>query len=175
MAFMRLFAGLFAALIMLVVSCGGDTGNSSSDEVSLVRLRQGEKSGGACVFSVDLSQYPATYSTNLDNCMQVVNVGPVSRAELDQMRQDVPLFWELSSPYQQALVGELIDGECDFSSLAVQAYLEFSETVSTDSKNCTMIVDVGPVTEAQIEKVQRVGGMSATEVAVPLEPEPGQR
>ena len=163
---MRLFTGLFAALIMLVVSCGGDA-DDSSGPVSLVRLRQGEESDGECVFSVDLSQYPVTYSTNPDNCMQVVSVGPVTRVELEQMRQDVPLFWESSSPYQQALVGEWIDGECDFSSPAVQAYLEFSETVSTDSKNCTMIVDVGPVTEAQIEKVRRVGGMSATEVPVP--------
>ena len=174
MAFVRLIAGLFAALIMLVVSCGGDADNSSSGPVSLVRLLQGEESGGECVFSIDLSQYPATYTTNPDNCMQVVSVGPVSRVELEQMRQDVPLFWERSSPYQQALVGERIDGQCDFSSPAVQAYLEFSETVSTDSKNCTMIVDVGPVTEDQIEKVQRVGGMIATEVPVPMDPVPGQ-
>ena len=174
MAFVQLIAGLFAALMMLVVSCGGNADNSSTGPLSLVRLLQGEKSGGECVFSVGLSQYPATYATNPDNCLQVVSIGPVSRVELEQMRQDVPLFWERSFPYQQALVGERIDGECDFSSPAVQAYLEFSETVSTDSKNCTMIVDVGPVTEDQIEKVQRVGGMRVTEVATPLEPVPSQ-
>ncbi len=172
---MRLLFGLLAALVILAVSCGSDADDSLSDPVSLARIRMGEKVDGQCIFRDDLSQYPGTYSGVSEDCLQAVSIGPISLAELEQMKRDKPSFWENSFPYQQALVGEWIDDKCDFSSPAVQAYLEFSETVSTDRTNCVMIVDVGPVTEKQIAKVQRFGTMSSeTPVSALFVPAPGQ-
>lgn len=162
---MRLIAGLFVPLLVLTVSCG-DGGESSSDPVSVVRVRSGEKVGGECRFGDDLSQYPVTYSGISDDCVQAVTIGPLTLAELEDMQRQESSFWENSFPYQQALVGEWIGGECDFSHPAAQAYLEFSEIASTDLENCVMIVDVGPVTEKQIEKVERHGSVSS-ETAVP--------
>ena len=112
-----------------------------------------------------------TYSGVSEDCYQAVGIGPLGPDELEQMKRDEPSFWEKSLPYQQALVGERIDGECDFSSPAVQAYLAFSEPTSTDWTNCIMTVDVGPATERQIEEVERHGS-TASEAAVPATPEP---
>ena len=166
---------LLATLTLLCVSCLGDAGNPSADPVSLARLRQGEKSGGECVFSDDLSQYPVTYSGVSEDCLQAVTIGPLSLADLDQMQREEPSFWKKSFPYQQSLVGEWFDAKCQFTSPAVQAFLEFSETVSTDWANCIMIVKVGPVTKKQIEKVQSLGsGRSATAVPAPSVPIPGR-
>ena len=134
-------------------------------------MRLGEKVDRECRFAEDMSRYPVTFRTNPENCSQAVSIGPLSRAELEQMKQDIPLFWEKSSPYRQALVGERIDGECKFDSPAVQAYLEFSTTASTDWENCIMMVDVGPVTEGQVEAVERLGSRSS-EPAVPASPAP---
>ena len=169
---MRIIAGLLAPLLVLAVACG-EGGESSSDPVSVVRIRSGERVGGECRFADDLSQYPVTYSGVSDDCVQAVTIGPLAPAELEDMQRQESSFWERSFPYQQALVGEWIDGECDFSHPAVQAYLEFSEIVSTDETNCVMIVDVGPVTERQIEGVERHGSVSS-ETAVPAAtvPEP---
>ena len=166
---------LLATLTLLYVSCLGDAGNPSADPVSLARLRQGEKSGGECVFSDDLSQYPVTYSGVSEDCLQAVTIGPFNLADLDQMQREEPSFWKKSSPYQQSLVGEWFDAKCQFTSPAVQAFLEFSETVSTDWANCIMIVEVGPVTKKQIEKVQSLrSGRSATAVPAPSVPSPGR-
>ena len=135
----------------------------------------GEKVDGQCAFADDLSPYPVTYSGVSDDCLQVVAIGPIRMAELEDMELEEPSFWENSLPYQQALKGEKSDGECDFSHPAVRAYLEFSEIASTDWSNCVMIVDTGPATESQIEKVQRHGS-AYSETAVPASyvPAPGQ-
>lgn len=172
MAYVRLITVLLAALLAMAVSCGSDDLGSSSDPVSVVRLRLGEKVEGGCRFLEDISLYPVAYRTNHENCWQAVTIGPLGRAELEEMKQDVPLFWEKSSPYQQALVGERIDGECKFDSPAVRAYLEFSTTASTDWEDCIMIVDVGPVTEEQVEAVQRPGGTHSSETALPAPSSP---
>ena len=166
----RMTISLLASLTLLYVSCLGDAGNPSADPVSLARLRQGEKSGGECVFSDDLSQYPVTYSGVSENCLQAVTIGPLSLADLDQMQREEPSFWKKSSPYQQSLVGEWFDAKCQFTSPAVQAVLEFSETVSTDWANCIMIVEVGPVTKKQIEKVERLGSRSRTPARTAVPP-----
>ena len=166
----RMTISLLASLTLLYVSCLGDAGNPSADPVSLARLRQGEKSGGECVFSDDLSQYPVTYSGVSENCLQAVTIGPLSLADLDQMQREEPSFWKKSSPYQQSLVGEWFDAKCQFTSPAVQAVLEFSETVSTNWANCIMIVEVGPVTKKQIEKVERLGSRSRTPARTAVPP-----
>ena len=173
---MRLITGLLLALMALTLSCGGDVGNLSSDPVSVTRIRIGEKVDGECRFGDDLSKYPVSYSGVSDDCAQAVTIGPLTLTELEQMKLDAPLFWEESFPYQQALVGDRIDGECKFDSPAVRAYLEFSETVSTDWDSCVMIVDVGPATDKQIEEVQQFG-TTKSETAVPAtsEPVPGER
>ena len=171
---MRLIVVLLAALLLLTISCS-ERGDSGSDPVSVVRIRSGEMMDGQCRFADDLSGYPATFSTDQENCWQAVTIGPLTPGEVERMKQDVPLFWERSSPYQQALVGERIGGECEFSNPAVQAYLEFSEPSSTDLENCVMIVDVGPATEKQIEEVQRHGSVSSeTAAPAPSVPSPGQ-
>ena len=177
---MRLILGLLALLLTPIVACGAGEGmkdapgngsqRPSDDPVSVARIRTGEKVDGQCIFGEDLSQYPVTYFGVSEDCQQAVNIGPLSLAELNQMKRDKPLFWEKSSSYRQSLVGEWIDGKCDFSKPAVQAFLQFSETVSTDWANCVMIVDVGPATEKQIEEVQRLGRVSSA-TAVPA---PGQ-
>ena len=118
----------------------------------------------------DLSQYPVTYSGVSENCLQAVTIGPLSLADLDQMQREEPSFWKKSSPYQQSLVGEWFDAKCQFTSPAVQAVLEFSETVSTDWANCIMIVEVGPVTKKQIEKVERLGSRSRTPARTAVPP-----
>ena len=163
---MRFVVGLLTVLLVFTLSCNGGS-ESSSDPVSVVRLRLGEKVYEECRFAGDISQYPVDYSTDQENCLQAVRIGPLSLDELDQMKRDEPLFWENSSPYQQSLVGERIDGECSFDTPFVRAFLTFSETESTDRTNCTMIVNVGPVTEEQIEGVQRLGGTTESETAVP--------
>ena len=167
MAFTRLITVVVATFLASFVACGGD----DSDPVSVVRMREGERIAGECRFAEDLSRYPVSFRTNQENCWEAVTIGPFALAELEQMKQDVPLFWENSLPYQQALVGERIDGRCNFSSPAVRAYLEFSQTASTDWENCIMIVDVGPATERQIEKVQRLGNTGSS-TAVPSSPVP---
>ena len=166
-------AGLLAALLALIVSCGGE---SSSEPVSVVRMRQGDMVNGECRFTEDISRYPVTYSTNPEDCWQAVRIGPLSLDELERMKQDVPLFWEESSPYIYGLVGEWIDGECDFDTPAVRAFLEFSEIVSTDATNCRMTVETGPVTQRQLDEVQRLAGATESATAVPAqtEPVPGQ-
>lgn len=172
---MRLIIGLLAALLAMAVSCGGDDTGSSSDRVSVARIRTGDKVSGECKFNNDLSKYPVTYSTVSEDCYQAVTIGPLSMVELEQMKLDVPSFWEESSSYQQALVGERIDGECKFDSPAVRAYLEFSEPASTDWDGCVMIIEVGPATERQIEEVQRLGTTrSETAVPAPSDPVPSQ-
>ena len=173
---MRLIIGLLLALMVLTLSCNGDAGKSSSDPVSVARIRMGEKASGECRFDDDLSKYPVTYSGVSGDCLQAVTIGPMSMTELERMKQDVPLFWEKSSPYQYALVGDRIDGECNFDTPFVRAFLEFSETVSTDQTDCVMIVDTGPFTEKQIEEVQRLGSTTESQTAVPApsEPVPGQ-
>lgn len=170
---MKLFIALLAPMLLSIVACGGDSTGSSSDPVSVARIRVGERVDGQCVFGDDLSQYPVTYSGIGKKCLQAVAIGPLTLDELDQMKREQPSFWRNSSPYRQALIGEWIDGECDFSIPAVQAYLAFSETVSTDWINCVMIVDVGPATENQISKLQGLGAVSS-ETAVPASPVPGQ-
>jgi hypothetical protein len=131
--------------------------------------------GGECRFREDIFGYPATYFPASEDCLQAVRIGPIYPRELEQMKQDVPLFFENSLPFQQALVGEWIDGECRFTSPAVQAYLEFSEPASTDMENCVMIVDVGPATEKEIEAVQLHGSVSSeTAVPAPSVPARGQ-
>ena len=170
-----LIVGLSVSLVVLTLSCSPDVSEAPSDPVSVARIRTGEKVNGECLFDDASTKYPVTYSGITENCMQAVSIGPLALAELEQMKRDVPSFWENSSPYRQALVGEMIDGTCDFSSPAVQAYLQFSETVSTDWANCVMIVDVGPATEKQVEEVQRFGSRSAeAAVPAPSEPVPGQ-
>ena len=171
---MWLVIGLLAVLLALTLSCGG--GESSSDPVTVVRLRSGEKIDGECRFAEDISQYPATYSmVSEDYCQQAVNIGPLSLDELERMKQDEPLFWGMSSPYQQVLPGEWIDGECKFDHPAVQAFLEFSETVSTDWTACQRLVNMGPATEKQIEELNHLGNtVSETAVPVPVETEPAQ-
>ena len=181
---MRLIIGLLALLLISIVACGigkdtedvpENSGEATSDPVSMVRIRMGDKVDGECIFDDDLSQYLVTYLGVSGDCLQAVRIGPLSLAELDQMKRDEPSFWEKSSPYQQSLVGEWIDGKCDFSGPAFQAFLEFSETASTDWTNCIMIVDMGPVTERQIEEVQRLGStVSETAAPAPPEPVPGQ-
>ena len=163
---MRLIAGLLSLLLVLTLSCG-ERGESSSESVSVARIRVGEKVDGRCGFGDDLSQYPVTYSGISADCVQAVSIGPLTLAELEDMQRQESSFWENSFPYQQALVGEWIDGECQFTSPTVRAYLEFSEPSSTDLENCVMIVDVGPVTEKQIEEVERHGSVSS-ETAVPV-------
>ena len=124
---------------------------------------------------MDLSQYPVTYSGVSEDCLQAVTIGPLSLADLDQMQREEPSFWKKSSPYQQSLVGEWFDAKCQFTSPAVQVFLEFSETVSTDWANCIMIVEVGPVTKKQIEKVQRLSsGRTATAMPAPSMPFPSR-
>ena len=167
---MRLVFGLLAVLLALTLSCG-DIGESSSDPVRVVRIRAGEKIDGECRFTEDLSKFPVTYRTNPENCFQAVTIGPLTGTELERMKQDVPLFWEESSPYQQALVGESVDGECRFDHPAVQAYLEFSEIVSTDKTDCLMIVEMGPATQMQLDEVQRHGNTESS-TAVPARTEP---
>ena len=182
---MRIIIGLMALLLMSLVAC--NTGKSAeeapangspapSDPVSLARIRMGEKVNGQCTFGDGLSRYPVTYSGVSEDCLQGVTIGPLSVAELDQMKRDEPSFWEKSSPYQQSLLGERIDGECNFDTPFVRAFLAFSETESTDRTNCIMIVNVGPVTENQIEEVQHLGGTteSVTPAPAPSEPVPGQ-
>ena len=163
---------MVAALLALTVSCSGE---SSSDPVSVVRMRQGDVVNGECRFTEDISQYPVTYSTNPEDCWQAVRIGPLSLDELERMKQDVPLFWEKSSPYQYGLAGEWIDGACNFDTPAVQAFLEFSEIVSTDRTNCHMIIDMGPATQKQLDEIQRLGA-TESETAVPGATEriPGQ-
>ncbi len=166
-----LILGLALTSLLLAISCSSGPGAPSSDPVSVTRIRAGEKLNGECVFQNDLSKYPVSYLAASQDCYQAVAVGPLSLAELDQMKRDEPSFWEDSLPYRQALTGEMIDGECDFSHPAVQAYLEFSETVSTDLSRCVMTVDVGPATEKQIERVQ-LHGNSETSTAVPAQSSP---
>ena len=174
--FMPLVIGLLAMMLVSIVAgvaCGGD---AASDQVSVARMRLGEKVDGQCIFGDDLSQYPVTYSEVSEDCWQAVGIGPLTPAELDRMKREESSFWQNSSPYRQSLVGELIDGKCDFSGPAVQAYLEFSETVSTDRTRCVMLVEVGPATEKQIDKVQRFGTtLSSTAVPATTVPVPGQR
>lgn len=160
---------LLFATMMLGFSCGSD--GSKSELVSLTRIRMGELVNGDCRFSDGLSNYPVEYSDVSDDCYQAATIGPITMSELDEMKQDEPSFWENSSPYRQALVGEWIDGECKFESPAVRAYLEFSTAVSTDKENCIMIVDVGPATQEQIKAVERHGSMSSETPA----PAPGQK
>ena len=174
---MRLIVNLLAALIVFTISCGPEKAaeQSASDPVSVVRIRQGEKIGGECRFAEDISQYPVTPWPPSENCFEAVTIGPIQRDALEQMKRDRPLFWENSYPWQQALVGEWMDGECRFTSPAVQAYLEFSEPASTDMENCVMIVDVGPATEKEIEAVQLHGSVSSeTAVPAPSVPARGQ-
>ena len=156
---MRLIAGLLALLLVLTLSCG-ERGESSSGLVSVVRIRSGERVSAECRFPDDLSRYPVAYSGISDHCVQAVSIGPLTLAELEDMQRQEPSFWENSSPYRQALVGEWIDGECRFTNPAVWAYLEFSEPSSTDLENCVMTIDVGPATEEQIKAVERYGSMS---------------
>ena len=167
MAITRLITVVVATLLASFVACVAN----DSGPVSVVRMREGETIAGECRFAEDLSRYPVSFRTNERNCWQAVTIGPLALAELEQMKQDVPLFWENSLPYRQALVGERIDDRCNFSSPAVQAYLEFSQTASTDWENCIMIVDVGPATERQIEKVQSLGNTGSS-TAVPSSPVP---
>lgn len=171
---MRFITGPFLALMALILSCGGG-GNLSSDPVSVARIRIGEKVDGECRFDDDLSKYPVSYSGVSEGCAQAVTIGPLSLTELEQMELDAPLFWKESFPYRQTLLGEKVDGECKFDSPAVRAYLEFSETVSRDWDSCVMTVDIGPVTEKQIEKVQRFGTTkSETPVPAASESVPGE-
>lgn len=174
--FIRLIIGLLLALMVLTLSCNGDATSSSSDPVSVARIRMGEKANGECRFDNDLSKYPVSYSGVWGDCLQAVTIGPMSMTELERMKRDEPSFWENSFPYQQSLLGERIDGECNFDTPFVRAFLAFSETESTDRTNCIMIVNVGPVTEKRIEDVQRLGGAteSATAAPAPSEPVPGQ-
>ena len=167
----RLIASLLIAFLAAAVACGDDDAGSSSGLVSVARISTGELVNGECRFDNELSEYPVDYSSVSEDCRQAVTIGPVSLTELEQMKQDVPSFWGKSSPYQQALVGERIGDECKFESPAVQAYLEFSTTASTDWANCIMIVDVGPVTEKQIDAVERLGSRSSS-TAVPASPTP---
>ena len=162
---------LLAALPALAVSCGGGDPVPPSDPVSVVRIRLGEKIDGNCRFAEDLSRYPVAYRTNPENCWQAVGVGPLAIAELEQMKQEVPLFWEKSSPYQYALIGEWIDGECNFDTPAIQAFLEVSEIASTDKTDCHLIVNMGPVTQKQLDEIQRLG-TTKSEPAVPAPSEP---
>ena len=155
---------LLFAVMMLVLSCG--SGGLGPEPVSLTRIRTGELVNRDCRFSDDLSNYPVEYSKVSDDCLQAVTIGPMTMTELEEMRQNEPSFWESSFPYQQALTGERVGGECKFESPAARAYLEFSTAVSTDEENCIMIVDVGPATEEQIKAVERRGSMSQ-ESAVP--------
>ncbi len=168
-----LLVALLGGLLMLTASCSGeavtDGGKSISDPVSVVRIRQGEKVGGGCVFGEDISQYPAPYHANLENCLQAVGIGPLGVDELEQMRRDVPSFWEKSFPYQQVLLGEWVDGECRFDSPGARALMAVSETVSTDWTVCQRTVNLGPVTEKQVEEIERLGGDSATDIPVPAE------
>ncbi len=175
--------GLLAALVVFAVSCSSgeettrdatDGSGSSSDPVAVVRIRQGERVDGQCRFGEDISQYPVTYSAYSEDCLQAVRIGPLGRGELDQMKQDLPLFWENSSPYQQVLVGEWIDGECEFTSPGVRAFLDVSEIVSADQTSCQMIVEMRPVTQKQIEEINRLGGESATAVPAPPVAVPGR-
>ena len=168
--------GLVAVMIMLTISCnaGEDTegaavnnGEQSPDPVSLARIRQGVMVGGECTFNEDISQYQATYFPPSEDCLQAVRIGPIDRDELEQMKRDVPLFWENSHPYQQVLVGEWIDGKCEFTNPGIRAFLAVFEIVSTDLTKCLMTIEVGPVTEKQIEEIQRLGGESESSTAVP--------
>ena len=170
---MRLISGLLVLFIVLTLSCG-ERGESPSDPVSMVRIRSGERVDGECRFADDLSRYPVTYSGISDDCVQAVSIGPLTPAELENMQRQEPSFWENSSPYRQALVGEWIDGECQFTSPAVRALLAFSETVSTDWDTCTMIVDVGPASRKLIEQVERHGSASS-ETAAPATAVPESR
>ena len=166
---------LCLVLLIVAIACGEDSGDSPDDPVSVARIRLGEKANGECIFESNLLRYPVTYSVASEDCFQAVTIGPLARVELEQMREDEPVFWENSLPYRQALIGDWINGECDFSSPAVQAYLEFSEIVSTDPSKCVMIVDLGPVTEKQIKAIQGHGSVYS-ETAVPAShaPEPGK-
>ena len=144
---------------MLGLSCSND--NTAEELVSLTRIHMGERVNGDCRFSDDLSNYPVEYSNVSDHCYQAVTIGPMTIAELEEMKQYESSFWENSFPYQQALVGEWTDGKCKFESPAVRAYLDFSTAVSTDEENCIMIVDVGPATAEQIKAVERHGSTSS--------------
>ena len=177
--------GLLALLLIFSVACasGTSTGDSPSaageappDPVTLARIRQGESIDGECRFAEDISQYPVTHRRVSEDCWQVVTIGPISRDALEQMRQDLPLFWENSLPYQQVLVGERTDGECDFTHPAVRAYLAISEVVSTDWDKCLLTVDVGPVTEKQIEEIERLGTTkSSTAIPATASPVPDRQ
>ena len=91
------------------------------------------------------------------------------------MKREVPLFWGNSSLYRQVLIGERIDGKCDFTGPAIHAYLAVSEIVSTDQNSCLITVEMGPVTEKQIEEIQRLGMTeSSTAIPQPSEPVPDQ-
>ena len=174
-AYIWLATALLAAFLTAAVSCGGDDAKPSSDPVSVARIRSGEKINGECSFADDLSKYPVTYSNASEDCWQAVSIGPLSLDELEQMKQDEPLFWGKSSPYRQVLVGEWIDGECKFDHPAVQAVLEFSETVSTDWTACQRLVNMGPATEKQIEELQSHGATeSESAVPDPSKAVPGQ-
>ena len=96
---MRLIIVLLLALMVLTISCNGDASKSSSDPVSVARIRLGEKANGECRFDDDLSKYPVTYSGVSEDCYQAVRIGPMSMAELEQMKLDAPAFWEKSFPY----------------------------------------------------------------------------
>ena len=169
---MQLVVGLLTALLTLTVSCGG--GETSSEPVSVVRMRQGDMVNGECVFGDGPSRYPASYSGVSEDCLQAVNISPLSLDELEQMKREETLFWEQSSPYQYALLGQWIDGDCEFDTPYVRAFLEFSEIASTDRTECMVIVDTGPFTEKQIQEVQRLGTVSESAVPAPSEPVPGQ-
>ena len=175
---------LLVLLLSLSVACAAGTSaeeapavgdEAPADLVSLARIRQGEMIGGECRFSGDISQYPATYSPASDECFQAVRIGPIDPTELERMKRDVPLFWENSSPYRQVLIGKRIDVECDFTAPAVRAYLAVSEIVSTDQNSCRITVELGPVTEKQIEEIQSHGMTeSSTAIPQPSEPVPDQ-
>ena len=181
---MRPFIGSVAVLIVLAVSCGAeestrggarDWRGASSAPVSVARIRQGEKIAGECRFGADISQYPVTYFSPSEDCRQAVRIGPLGADELEQMKRDVPLFWEESYPYHQVLLGERIDGECDFTSPAIRAFLGVSEVVSIDRASCLMYVEMGPATQKQIDEVQRFGTTeSLTAVPAPSAPVPGR-
>ncbi len=179
---MRLIVSLLTVVIVFTISCGSEEGTkkaarngseASSDSVSVVRIWQGEKVGEECTFGEDISQYPVTYSDYSEDCLQAVRIGPIDPDALERMKQEKPVFWENSNPYYQVLWGEWIDGECKFTAPIIKAYEEFVETVSTDWTACQRTVEMGPVTEKQIDEIQHLG-TSVTEVAVPAEPVRGR-
>ena len=156
---MRLIVNLLAALIVFTISCGPEKAaeQSASDPVSVVRIRQGEKIGGECRFAEDISQYPVTPWPPSENCFEAVTIGPIQRDALEQMKRDRPLFWENSYPWQQVLPGEWIDGECKFTGPVFKVFEEISETLSTDWITCLRTIEMGPVTQKQVEEIERLG------------------